>query len=373
MFELEDHVLATWNYSMLRDYKGYTLKSRDKIFKFRVFDEAFESKQGYIVYVLREEVLINNKLTKKHTGQKGVFQSEFGEPWVVDFHDYNSQIKEMLRVAEERKLETFNCAYPRDFIDYTAPYDLNPDYYREPPPRITECIDAGKDAILGRINLIYLNSEEITESGFLNPIDATDSHDLHLLALHFFYKHNGQFNKFFRENAFSIGDLHDRCSLHYGHNGIGKYEYFCFLKEIGFLVNVWKEGSVIFNKQEKHGNKENVFSVEDYLHSWNKLEANIKESMRDGCPLAYLCHSVLDGSIAYLEREKVLQRCSYCDKIINYKPRKKYCSIVSEGRNCGKRARNTKYYQMNKDDIRPKARKATADLRAYYKSFGVKK
>ncbi|MCX6832164.1 MAG: hypothetical protein NT028_08545 [candidate division Zixibacteria bacterium] len=74
-----------------------------------------------------------------------------------------------------------------------------------------------------------------------------------------------------------------------------------------------------------------------------------------------------------LQRENLVLRCQFCRLFMPYRERKKYCSLRTEGRDCGKRARNQKYYERKGADRRAQNRQSTRDLRAFYKEKGVKK
>jgi hypothetical protein len=69
-----------------------------------------------------------------------------------------------------------------------------------------------------------------------------------------------------------------------------------------------------------------------------------------------------------LEEKKVLKRCKYCNKAIDYNGKREYCD-----EKCAKSARNARSYLRNREKRLVKARKNTAELRKYYKKMGVKK
>lgn len=66
-------------------------------------------------------------------------------------------------------------------------------------------------------------------------------------------------------------------------------------------------------------------------------------------------------------------KCLHCGLLADYLKGKKYCSLGPDGRDCGKQARNKKYYQTRGKKRLPRYRKATRELRAFYKEKGVKK
>lgn len=43
--------------------------------------------------------------------------------------------------------------------------------------------------------------------------------------------------------------------------------------------------------------------------------------------------------------DNLLSRCHFCNEFINYQQGKLYCSLLVEGKNCGKKARNKRYYE----------------------------
>ncbi len=45
-------------------------------------------------------------------------------------------------------------------------------------------------------------------------------------------------------------------------------------------------------------------------------------------------------------------QCQFCDRIIRFRKGKKYCSLTSEGRNCGKMARNSRFYEAHQEKLR---------------------
>jgi len=83
--------------------------------------------------------------------------------------------------------------------------------------------------------------------------------------------------------------------------------------------------------------------------------------------------SVFSSLIEDLLKNELISQCQHCGDFFKHIREKKYCSFKSEGKNCGKSARNKRYYEKHKDEILPKARKSTKELKAFYKKMGVKK
>jgi len=74
-----------------------------------------------------------------------------------------------------------------------------------------------------------------------------------------------------------------------------------------------------------------------------------------------------------LYEDNLLIKCSSCGEFIKYKKGKKYCSILVEGKDCGKKARNKRYYEKTGKKRLEKYRESTRALRKFYKEKGIKK
>jgi len=74
-----------------------------------------------------------------------------------------------------------------------------------------------------------------------------------------------------------------------------------------------------------------------------------------------------------LHRKKIISRCAACGNAFVFDENKKYCSLLSEGKNCGKSARNKAYYQKYQDKVKVKKRQEMANWRKYLKEMNVKK
>lgn len=103
----------------------------------------------------------------------------------------------------------------------------------------------------------------------------------------------------------------------------------------------------------------------------NEYETNLKELKEPA--LKYFMQDIINSFVERLTEDKVAMRCQHCDIVIDYVEGKKFCSIKAEGRDCGKSARNKRYYSTTGQKRLPKYRKATKELRAFYKEKGIKK
>lgn len=74
-----------------------------------------------------------------------------------------------------------------------------------------------------------------------------------------------------------------------------------------------------------------------------------------------------------LVNRKFIIKCGFCGEYIDFIKGKKYCSLLGEGKDCGKSARNKRYYSTKGKERLPKYRQTTKELRALYKEKGIKK
>jgi len=64
------------------------------------------------------------------------------------------------------------------------------------------------------------------------------------------------------------------------------------------------------------------------------------------------------------ERQKITQ-CSLCGNIFPFHTKRKYCALETEGKDCGKKARNRRFYSRHREEILPKAKKYSEEYRKY--------
>ena len=138
------------------------------------------------------------------------------------------------------------------------------------------------------------------------------------------------------------------------------FDLFKFFHDFGFAIYEWL-------------NKEHAEYIDEPLDSKSldeyrrKLE-RLKEPAMRNYALAVL-QSVFQS--AYKNRE--MGQCQFCGRFIDYVKNKRFCSLNAEKRDCGKKARNKRHYQKNKEKIIPKAIRTNHELRAFYKEKNIKK
>ncbi|MBA7580075.1 hypothetical protein ES708_21961 [subsurface metagenome] len=136
---------------------------------------------------------------------------------------------------------------------------------------------------------------------------------------------------------------------------MNKLEYEQILTKIGYLCYAWHK----FNNINSE-----FLSALNSLKKYRNNNYNIFKNF---------CFKFYDNLIESLLLKNEINRCQFCGDYFKYLKGKKYCSLKSEGKDCGKRARNKRFYKDHKETILPNARKVTRELRQWYKEKGIKK
>jgi len=163
-----------------------------------------------------------------------------------------------------------------------------------------------------------------------------------------------------KESANSLADDYfgkwiDLIRSDYGNNYMSKAKFLTFIRKVREIAEIYEENKTIKYDECK------------------KLNQLCKQLPKDRDITSDFLQSILNSLTEDLLQNKVILQCEFCGDFFRHIREKKYCSFKSEGKNCGKSARNKRYYEKHKDEILPKARKSTKELRAFYKKKGVKK
>ena len=81
----------------------------------------------------------------------------------------------------------------------------------------------------------------------------------------------------------------------------------------------------------------------------------------------------IEQLLSFLLKKKSLKLCPVCGRTFKYKERKIYCSPLTEGRDCGKKARNIRSYLHHRQERLRKSIKRMKELRKLYKERNIKK
>lgn len=93
-------------------------------------------------------------------------------------------------------------------------------------------------------------------------------------------------------------------------------------------------------------------------------------------PVSALERLLTDFYISFAEKlilDNILTRCEFCNEYILFKKGKKYCSFLVEKKDCGKKARNKRYYESTGKKNLESYKVKTRELRQFYKERNIKK
>ena len=155
----------------------------------------------------------------------------------------------------------------------------------------------------------------------------------------------------------------------------------------------WKEWLNVLKAfaKDKYSKEYEYFDTDRWATALKnkKIDKNMafKERLKDGQKLLndffilVKIESALEGFLESfytsfaeeLHKRGLLTRCGHCGTFIPFIRGKKYCSLLTEGRDCGKKARNKKYYSTRGKSRLSVYRRKTKALRKYYKEKGIKK
>ena len=139
------------------------------------------------------------------------------------------------------------------------------------------------------------------------------------------------------------------------YNFTDKREYQRLLNQIAELGYEWIKSQTVSTQ---------------YIAKLNKFNAAIKDRT---LPFYDFCYGFFDDLLDELKEKQKITQCSFCGNIFPFHKSRKYCALQTEGKDCGKPARNKRFYIKHRDEILPKARKTTRGLRALYRQKGIKK
>jgi hypothetical protein len=161
----------------------------------------------------------------------------------------------------------------------------------------------------------------------------------------------------YRYRIFSewLSVFYDQLSDVFGYPEISKIDFIHLCKQIANLSYTWATTKSV-NKQ--------------FLSQFNEFNDSLLET---DCYLTNFCYSAFDDLIEDMLDAEAVSECEHCCSLFPFEKNKKYCSLKSEGRNCGKTARNKKYYKRHRKRLSTRQRGETRLNRECLKSKGVKK
>jgi len=205
---------------------------------------------------------------------------------------------------------------PSIYIDYA---DINLD---KKDPYILDSIQKNKSIILLDIDILIdrVTSNEITDS--IPEIISNEGGNFYLS----FTRHHtpGELLQSLPHSLFYT--IYYNCNFQL----MNKLEYEQILTKIGYLCFTWR----------KYNNINSEFlSVLNSLRKVRNSNYNVFKKF---------CFKFYDNLIKLLLLKKAINQCQFCGDYFNYIKGKKYCSLKSEGEDCGTKARNKRFYEKHK-------------------------
>lgn len=338
----------------VQKFKGYYLRGQVVEISDNIYDKALPDGHGYAYYHFKFFALINDDYIKNLNAETE--QLEYSRLGFL----FGRRKTEFLKMQREKELnsakematdlKTTPDKLLKDALSKkNKPIEINlKEIEIQGTPYILNSIRNKKEAIIVKLDLrldrvLYPKDNKIIP-GYPKRIYQLPAY--HLAANSDY--HEGDTAGFF-ENLFDI------LYFNFDYNFTDKREYHRLLSEIGELGYEWIENKSLSQK---------------YIKKLNKFYTAIKDR---SLPFYDFCYKFFDDLMDELKDKRKITQCSFCGNIFPFHSTKKYCALQTEGKNCGKSARNKRFYIRHKKEILPKARKTTRELRAFYREKGIKK
>ncbi len=334
-------------------YKDYHIRGQAVELSYYIYDAKLND-YVYTIYRLILLVLVNDKY-QRELGKDIGFLSHFGiffgntkKEFLNMRNDYDLSWAKEIKKQDKQPLREIIESIKKD-RNPTLMISMNKVNIME-NTYLNECIKAKKDIILLSMD-IYLNRVKSPKDGHLITNYPYPKRIFPLPAFYFSRK-----SKFEDEDVLDwFNDLFRTVYFRFDYNYLNEKEYNRILGDIGNLSYEWI-------KRKKLSGR--------FLKSLNRLNKSIGDRTDH---FNDFCYKFLDDLVDDLITHKQIARCQFCGDFFKYRQGKKYCSPQYEHKDCGKKARNRKFYAKHRNKILQKARKSTKELRALYKERGIKK
>lgn len=317
-------------------------------FSDNIYDKSLEDGYGYAYYHLRIFGLMNNKHLNKYGNNLafhlGVFIDKNAKEFLKNQKGWDLAYAEAMHKRLNKS--------PEEIVSkaiHNPPITINiSDIDFEDNDYLRSSIKSKKDIILLCTDL-HMDRVISPKSG---QIIADYPQRIHqLMAYHL----SGCSEYEESETADWFWDLYDIIYFNFDYDFTTRKQYQHLLSTTGDLSDLWLTKRKIIKR---------------YLALLNKFIATISYGQY---PFNDFCYQFFGNLLRDLIENKKICQCGLCGDVFPFKTKKKYCALLSEGKDCGKKARNRQFYLKHRDIILPKARKSTKELRAFYKEKGIKK
>lgn len=316
-------------------YKGYYLRGQVVELSDNIYDKSLPEGYGHAVYHFRIFALINDAYAKSlDLDEERLEYTRLGTL-------IGKTKSEFLKIQREKESPPTKKNNPieislKDFGIQETPYLLN-------------SIRNNKDAIVLKLD-ISLDRVLDSKSGKIIPRGLERIYQLPAYHL----SKDSDHHEDDIEHLF-FDALFDILYFNLDYNFTDKREYRRLLNEVAELGHEWIQTQAVST---------------EYIAKLNKFYSAIKDR---SLPFYDFCYKFFDDLLDELKEKQKITQCSFCGNIFSFHKSRKYCALQTEGKECGKPARNKRFYIKHRDEILPKARKTTRGLRALYKQKGIKK
>jgi len=326
-----------------QEYHGYYLRGQTEEFLDYIHSDNFPENYAHAYYVLTFFVLIRNTYAKQYNKEIGYADSlgyfegktaiefiKIREKHLRNFIKDKNLLKDQ---SEKRELDPF--------VEEINIKDIN----IVESPYLLRSIKNKADIIFLRMN-VALDRIELPSN---DSIVEFPKHIYQLPAYHLSKAsphHEGEISE---QIDWTPGIFSDKFSF----NLADTENYSTKLCDIGDIAWEWIEKKSLSERSVK---------------LLNTLYGELKDKAD---PYKEYYFSFLHDLTSDLKDHKFVGQCSYCENFFKYASTKKFCSLLADGKNCGKSVRNKRHYIKNKEKILPKVRDSNRKLKAFYKEKGI--
>lgn len=310
-------------------YKGYYLRGQLVELSDNIYDRSLPEGYGHAVYHFKIFALINDAYIKG-----------------LDLDEERLE-HNRLGILIGRTKSEFQKIQHNNAKNNPVEISLK-DISIQETPYLLNSIRNNKDAIVLKIDII-LDRVHDPKNGKIMSRGLKRIYQLPAYHLNKDSEHHERDTERFFEDLFNI--LYFNLDYHF----TDKHEYQRLLNKIAELGYEWLQTQAV---------------SKEYITKLNKFYSTIKDR---SLPFYDFCYKFFDDLLDELKEKQKITQCSFCGNIFPFHKSRKYCAMPTEGKDCGKPARNKRFYIKHRDEILPKARKTTRGLRALYKQKGIKK
>ena len=329
-------------------FKDYYLRGQIIEFSGNIYDKLPPDEHARVYYHLKVIALINDNYIES-ISKKDAYDFS----WGVFFGRTKREFKEIKLAAAKKTAESIKI--PLDQLLKTTPLNKNElleielrEFGIQENSYILNSIRNKKNVIVLKIELTLDRVEYLKDNSIIPDYPKR----IYILPAYQLAA-NSQYGD--DDDVYCFEELFDMLYFEFDYNFTDKNEYFRLLTEVGELGYEWIEKQIT---TQKYIAKLNIFNL-----------ATKDRSL----PFYDFCYKFFDSLLDELKDRQKITQCSFCGNIFLFHQTRKYCSLKTEGKNCGKSARNQRFYLRHRDEILPKARITTRELRTLYKERGVKK